>query len=185
MTFTRLIFARFLAVVLFVQGVGPAFLFGVWRADGWLLACLAVIYTLLAAGVWQRRRWALPMATAVTLPQLAAISSSWFSWYFYVFAGYGLCVEPRDTFNTSVLFGYRASGCSLYLAFGYSKALLAHFAFVSQPTFVLINALVVPLLGLLLIVLVSDLYFAAFPALPNHTLQRTQASGQVGSEFQS
>ena len=105
----------------------------------------------------------MPAAIALTLPQLAAISSSWFSWYFYVFAGYGLCVEPRDTFNTSLFFGYRASGCSLDLAFGYSKPLLAQFAFVSQPTFVLINVLAAPLLGLLLVVLVSDLYLAAFP----------------------
>ena len=176
-----MIFARFIAVVLLLQGVGPALLFGVWRPGGWFLACLATIYAFLTVGLWQGRRWALPLAFALTLPQLFVFSSSWFSWRFYVFASRGFGVAPADTLMQVPLFTYRSFGGCLNFAFGYSQPLIADYVSTGHQSFVLLNVLAIPLLALLLLHLAIKLIAAESSPVPNHALQRTEAGEGVSS----
>ena len=173
-----MIFARFIAVALFLQGAGPAFLIGVWRPGGWFLACLAGIYVFLAAGLWRGQRWASPLALALTLPQLLVISSSWLSWRFFVFVSRGFGVAFPDPFAGEVIFfPYHSLGASLNFAFGYNQPLLAEFASIRPHSFVLLNVLVIPLLVLLLVYLARELIAIE----PNHALQRAEAGDGVSS----
>ena len=146
-----MILARLIAVVLFLQGVGPAFLLGAWHPGGWFLAVLAAIYAPLGVGLWRGRQGASVLAFALTLPQLFVFSSSWFSWRFFVFASRGFGVAPADTLMEMSFFTYGSfSGC-LDFASGYSQPLTADFASTGHRSFVLFNVLAVPLLALLLL----------------------------------
>ena len=101
-------FARCIAVVLFLQGVGPLLLLGAWRPGGWFLLGTACIYTVLSIGFWRGRRWALRLALALTLPQLMIVSSPLLSWRFHLGASFGMGVCPAWNILDAPTFSYHS-----------------------------------------------------------------------------
>lgn len=180
-----MVFARFVAVVFLLQGIGPALLFGAWRPGGLFLLFLAAIYVVLFLGLWQGRRWALPSAFALTLPQLFILSSSWFSWRFYVLASYGFGLAPAPTFMQMPAFGHHSLGGCLDLAFGHNQHLIADYAYSGQQSFVLFNFVPLPFLLLLLLHLGLRLAAADSSPVPNHAIKRIEAGGGAASDLRA
>ena len=144
--------ARFVAVVLLLQGLAPAMLVGVARPDGWFLLAVALLYTLLAWGLWTARRWALLLALALTAAQLIVLSTPWLSWQFFVAARYGLGVASAPTIGQMPIFKTSGVGVRFDAAISEPSAtLLATFAGVSSPSFMFVNLLALPPLVLLLV----------------------------------
>jgi hypothetical protein len=132
--------ARVAAVLLLLQGVAPAFVFGFWRPGGFFLLVVAAIYALLAWGVWASKRWALFLAMIFTVPQLMVISSKLFSWQFYIGGTFGVGVAP----SSSLLDTRLTSFCSWGARFDFAvsercPSLLAGYAFIHSETFILLN----------------------------------------------
>lgn len=142
-----MLFARFLAVTLLLQGLGPTLLLGWLRPGGWFLAILAAVYAVLGAGMWKSKRWALPLAFALTLPQLVVVSSSSFSWRFYALASGGYGLVPAQGAVTS----WQSFGLGMNMAAGYCPPLIVDCAFTQSPSFVLFNFVALALLVLLII----------------------------------
>jgi len=129
------------AAALFLQGLMPALVFGFWRPGGLFLLVVAVIYAVLAWGVWSSKRWAVIAAIIFTVPQLFIISTKLFSWQFFIGGAFGAGIAP----STSLLDSRISSFFSLGARFDFAvsercPSLLASFNYIRSETFILLNA---------------------------------------------
>src|SRR5262245_36003060 len=80
---------RLAATALLLQGSVPVLVFGFPWPVGLFLVAVAVIYAVVARGVWFSKRWALITALIITAPQLFVVSSKLFSWHFFIGGAFG------------------------------------------------------------------------------------------------
>ena len=129
------------AVLLLLQRITPALVYGVWRPGGLFLLAVAAVYALLGWGVWASKQWALILALILTAPQLVIVSTKLFSWQFYIGGAFG----PGLAFSSSLLDTRFTVFASVGARFDCAvsercSSLLASYPFIVSDTFVLLNA---------------------------------------------
>jgi hypothetical protein len=140
--------------VLFLQGVMPALVFGFWRPGGLFLLLVAVIYVVLAWGVWSSKRWALIAAIIFTVPQLFVISTKLFSWQFFIGGAFGAGVAPMSSLLDSRISSFFSLGARFDFAVSERcPSLLASFTYIRSETFVLLNVVALLIFAILLSIL--------------------------------
>jgi len=142
---------RLTATALFLQGVIPVLAFGFQWPVGLFLLAVAVIYAVLAWGVWFSKRWALITALVFTAPQLLIISSGLFSWQFFIGGAFGAGIATAPSLLDCRIASFYSSGARFdFAVFERSPSLLANFRYVQSETFVLLNVVALLIFALLL-----------------------------------
>lgn len=139
------------AVALFLQGVMPALVFGIWRAGGLFLLIVAVIYAVLAWGVWSSKRWSVIAAILFTVPQLFIISSKLFSWQFLIGGATGVGIAPSSSLFDSRISSFFSLGARFDFAVSERcPSLLANYTYIGSERFILLNAVAFLIIAILL-----------------------------------
>lgn len=144
---------RFVATLLLIQGAIPALGYGVLRPGGWMYLAALLLYAYLAWGVWSARRWALQIASGLTLLQLFVIATGYFSWYFQVGPAIGIGLAPVEgsVLDWHIL-AYRNVASVLVVVIG-ENCVPLHNEFATEGPFIIVNLLAATVLALLLITL--------------------------------
>ena len=139
------------AAALLLQGVMPAVVLGFWHPGGLLLLVVAVIYAVLAWGVWSSKRWAIITAIIFTVPQIFVVSSGLFSWRFYIGGAFGAGIAPSSSLLDTRFASFLSWGAGFDFAiFGRSRSLLDGFTYIHSETFILLNVIALLIFTLLL-----------------------------------
>jgi hypothetical protein len=140
---------RIIAIIFLLQGLCPILLFGCFTPPRHIYIVTAIIYALIAWGLWMAKRWAFVIAILITLLQTVTINSPSFSWSLFIGPTAGLFFTLP---LSQIAYGmYWHIGVYFTVAFDESSASIQKIYSIQENTFVLFNVFGAILLILLLI----------------------------------
>jgi hypothetical protein len=140
---------RIIAIIFLLQGLCPILFFGCLTPSRYIYIVTAIIYALIALGLWKANRWAFITAILVTLLQIVTVSFPSFAWGFFIGPTAGLFFslpDPRAEYGA-----FWHLGVYFNVAVDEPSASLQRIYSMHSNTFVLFNVFSAVLSALLLI----------------------------------
>jgi hypothetical protein len=140
---------RIIAIIFLLQGLCPILVFGCFTPSRYIYIVTAIVYALIALGLWKAKRWVFITATLVTLLQIVTVSFSSFAWGFFIGPTAGVFFSlphPQAEYGA-----FWRLGVYLNVAIDEPSTSLQRIYSMHSNTFVLFNVFGVILTALLLI----------------------------------